>query len=70
MTEDRGLVALSFEPDPITLLTANGLQLRPRLGLARVEGRVNVDEGEGGGGEGFEEGEVVGVVDLVERHGR
>lgn len=34
-----------------------------------VEGRGHVDEGEGGGGEGLEEGEVVGEVDLVRGHG-
>ena len=34
-----------------------------------VERRVDIDEGEGGGGEGLEEGEVVGEVDLGGGHG-
>ena len=62
------MVTLSFEAGPGAHFAPHGLELPPCLGLGRVEGRVSVDEGKGGGGEGFEEGEVVGEVDLVGGH--
>lgn len=42
-----GLVALSLEADPIPRGAAHGLDPRVGLGLARVERRVDVDEGDG-----------------------
>ena len=50
------------------LPSAHGLDLRARLGLAGVEGRVDVDEIDRRGRERLEDGEVVGEVDAVGGH--
>ena len=41
---DDRLVALALEPHPVAALAALGADLGARLGLAGVEGRVDVDE--------------------------
>ena len=58
-----GLIALPAEAGAVAVLAAFGADLRARLGLAGVEGRIDVDQVDGCGGQGLQDGEVVTEVD-------
>ena len=63
--EAVGAVALAAEADAVAGGVADGAHPRPELPFAGVEGRVDVDEGDGGGGETAEDVEAVRLDDAV-----
>ena len=63
--EALGAVAMAAEADAIAGGVADGAHLRPELAFAGVEGWVDVDERDGGGGEAAEDVEAVGLHDAV-----
>ena len=64
-TDLDGFIAPPAEAGTVTVGVAFGADLGARLGFAGVEGRIDVDQVNGFGGQGLQDGEVVTKVDCV-----
>jgi hypothetical protein len=64
-TELDRLVALALEAHPVAVRAALGADLGARLGLAGVEGRVDVDQVDRLRGQGLQDGQVIAKVNAV-----